>query len=219
MPTTTICAGWRASHPMDEGGQRRGAATVLQGHRTRPRILASAYGMAARCYARRKGSRLDGRPGARRLPKPLRLARRVVELGKDDAVALSTGGFALAYVVGDLDDGAALIDRALVLNPNLAVAWTLQRLGENFARRARNGDRALRARHAPEPARSADLPCESGIAVAHFSTGRYDEASSWAEKALLESPNYYAALRVAAASYALAGRLVERRKLWLACAS
>ena len=35
----------------------------------------------------------------------------------------TTAGIALAFVVGDLDDGAALIDRALVLNPNLAWAW------------------------------------------------------------------------------------------------
>ncbi|HXM36194.1 MAG TPA: hypothetical protein VN920_13460 [Pyrinomonadaceae bacterium] len=31
-------------------------------------------------------------------------------------------GFALAFVVGDLNDGAALIDRTLVLNTNLATA-------------------------------------------------------------------------------------------------
>ena len=29
---------------------------------------------------------------------------------------------------------------------------------------------------------------QSGIAVAHFFAGRYDEASSWAEKALREQP-------------------------------
>jgi predicted ATPase len=48
-----------------------------------------------------------------------RLARRAGELGKDDAVALCSAGFALVVVVGDLDDGAALIARALALNPNL----------------------------------------------------------------------------------------------------
>jgi hypothetical protein len=42
--------------------------------------------------------------------------------GADDAVALCQAGFALAFVVGDLNDGAALIDRALVLNTNLATA-------------------------------------------------------------------------------------------------
>src|SRR5260221_4396607 len=52
-----------------------------------------------------------------------RVARRVADIGKDDAVALSFGGFALGYIAGELEDAAALIDRALVLNVNLAAAW------------------------------------------------------------------------------------------------
>jgi hypothetical protein len=47
----------------------------------------------------------------------------VAELGKDDAIALSTGGLALAYVTGELEGGEAMIDRALALNPNLTTAW------------------------------------------------------------------------------------------------
>jgi hypothetical protein len=46
-----------------------------------------------------------------------------VDLDKDDALALTRGGFALAYVVGDLRGAATLIDRALHINPNLATAW------------------------------------------------------------------------------------------------
>jgi tetratricopeptide (TPR) repeat protein len=53
---------------------------------------------------------------------------------------------------------------------------------------------------------------QAGIATAHFFAGRYDEASSWAEKALRERPDYQSALRVSAASNALAGRLKEARK-------
>ena len=52
-----------------------------------------------------------------------RLARRAAALGKDDAVALATAGFALADLVGDVEGGDALINQALVLNPNLAWAW------------------------------------------------------------------------------------------------
>ena len=44
-------------------------------------------------------------------------------MGKDDAIALAASGYALAYVVRDLEVGAGLIDRALVLNSNLAEAW------------------------------------------------------------------------------------------------
>jgi hypothetical protein len=52
-----------------------------------------------------------------------RLARRAVDLGADDAVALCMGGYALAFVAHHLDVGAALIDRALSMNPNLGWAW------------------------------------------------------------------------------------------------
>ena len=55
----------------------------------------------------------------------VRLARRAAELGRDDAVALTRGGHALAILTGDVAGGIALLDRALVLNPNLASAWFL----------------------------------------------------------------------------------------------
>ena len=84
--------------------------------------FASAYGMAVRCYGQRKalGWTADR---VNEMAETERLARRAADLGKDDAVALCFGGFGLAYVVGDFDDGAAMTDRALVVNPNLAVAW------------------------------------------------------------------------------------------------
>src|SRR4029453_6865587 len=80
-----------------------------------------------------------------------RLAQRGVELGKDDAIALTAGGWALAFVVRDLELGAALIDRALVLNSNSAEAWHYGGWGKTFCGGAGTGDRALRACHAPEP--------------------------------------------------------------------
>ena len=52
----------------------------------------------------------------------------------------------------------------------------------------------------------------SGIAFVHFFAGRYNEALSSAEKALRESPNNHAALRIFAASNALAGRLEDAQK-------
>ena len=84
--------------------------------------FASAYGMAARCYAQRKaGGWMVDR--VRDIAEAERMARRAVELGREDALALATAGIALAYVVGDLDAAAAVVDQALSLNPNLAWAW------------------------------------------------------------------------------------------------
>ena len=49
----------------------------------------------------------------------------------------------------------------------------------------------------------------TGPAIAHLLAGRFDEASSWAERALSEFPGFVAAGGVLAASHALAGRMEE----------
>jgi tetratricopeptide (TPR) repeat protein len=48
-----------------------------------------------------------------------------------------------------------------------------------------------------------------GTGFAHLLAGRFNEASSWAEKAFREEPNYLVAAAVTAASHALAGRLEQ----------
>src|SRR3984893_10587236 len=84
--------------------------------------FASAYGRAASCYVYAKASGwISG--AANESAAAARLAQRAVELGKDDAIAIANSGWALAYVVLDLEAGAALVDRALKLNSNLAEAW------------------------------------------------------------------------------------------------
>jgi tetratricopeptide (TPR) repeat protein len=50
---------------------------------------------------------------------------------------------------------------------------------------------------------------ETGMAFAHFFAGQYDEAWSWAKKAARNQPRYLPAIRMAAASSALAGRLED----------
>ena len=78
--------------------------------------------MIAWCYAQNQANGwVDNR--AQEIAETVRVARRAVELGKDDAVALARAGHALAYVVHDFDAGTFFVDRALVLNPNLAFVW------------------------------------------------------------------------------------------------
>jgi len=167
---------------------------------------AAAYGMAAWCVFWRK---LNGWLGDRatQIAEGARLARRAVELGKNDAVALTRGGHALGHFGGELNGCIALVDKALVLNPNLAAAWYLGA----FQRIARGEpDIAIeRFQHAmrlspldPEMARM-----QTGMALAHMLAGRFDMALSWAEKALRELPDFALATAVVATSQALAGRM------------
>ena len=174
--------------------------------------FASAYGMAAWCYAWRKwnGWMADG---MQEIAETGRLARRAGELGQDDAVALCRGGFSLGHVVGDRQGGATLINRALVLNPNLATAWLLSGWIRAFL-----GEPEVAIEHLTRAMRLSPLDpltflAHGGMAWAHFFATRYDEMSSWAEKALQERPNYIQGMRMAAAGQALAGRLEEAQKM------
>ena len=99
------------------------------------------------------------------------------------------------------------------MNPNLAMAWFASGwvkvwLGEP--------DRAIeRFAHAMRlnPVDPTIFGMQEGTAHAHFFAGRYDEALSWAKMALRELPDSHAALRIAAASCALVGRVEEAKSL------
>ena len=172
--------------------------------------FAPAYGMAARCYAWRK---VNGWVAnwQQEIVETARLARRAIEIGKDDAFALANGGWALALVVRDLDTGVAFIDRALVLNPNLAVAWYFSGWTRNWL-----GEPEVAIEHLARAMRLSPLDpffagMQAATAHAHFFAGRSDEASSWAGMALRERPYAHTELRIAAASNALAGRGEEAK--------
>jgi TolB-like protein len=169
------------------------------------REFAAAYGMAAWCYFWRK---LNGwmADRAHEMEEGARLARRAVELGKNDAVALTRGGHALGHFGGELDGCITLLDRALVLNPNLAAAWFLGA----FQRVARGEpDVAVeRLAHAMRlsPLDPEMVRMQAGMAIAHLLAGRFDVASSWAEKAFRDLPSFAMVSGIIAASQALAGR-------------
>jgi adenylate cyclase len=133
--------------------------------------FASAYARAASCYAYAKANGWISIT-ANEIAEVTKLAQRAVELGKDDAIALEASGYALAVVVRDLEVGAALVDRALVLNSNLAEAWSWGGwvklwLGEPEAAIERFA-RAMRL----SPLDPSLLLMRSGTAHAHFFLGR-----------------------------------------------
>ena len=167
--------------------------------------FASACGMAARCYAQRKGSGWIT-DSAHDVAAAAKLARRAVALGKDDAVALCTAGFALVHLGEDIEYGDALISQALVLNPNLASAWLFSgwakaSLGEPEVA-IEHVTRAMRL--SPNDPLRFSMFCALGLA--HFIAGRYTQALAVAEAAARDRPEYVHPICIVAASAALAGR-------------
>ena len=170
--------------------------------------FAAAYGMAARCYSQRKANvwMVDA---ARETAEAVRLARRAAELGRDDALALCTAGIGLAYGAGELDDGEALIDQALVLNSNLAWAWIFSGWVKVWQGEPEAAIEQITRAMRLSPQDPYIFGMHAGIACAHLIAGRYTEALSWARAAIRERPNMLMANCVTAASAALAGETVE----------
>jgi TolB-like protein/class 3 adenylate cyclase len=167
--------------------------------------FASAYARAAACYAYARGNGwISVTPNE--IAEVTRLAQRAVGLGKDDAMALAASGWALAFVVRDLEAGAGLIDRALVLNSNLAEAWFYGGWVKNYLGEPEPAIERFARAIRLSPLDPRVTAARAGTAHAHFFLGRYDEAASWAAMALQDNPDYQPGLRIAAASNAMAGR-------------
>ena len=167
--------------------------------------FASAYGMAAWCYATRRIF-VWTQDHQQETAEAARLARRAAWLGKDDATALYSAGFALAYAARDYDTSISLIDRALMLNPNLGVAWFVSGWV-----RVLNGEPELAIEHFSRLARLSPFDpwiwgMHVGSAFAHFFAGRNHEAIAAAERGLSDRPNYLPAVAILASASALDGR-------------
>jgi adenylate cyclase len=155
---------------------------------------ASPYGMAAWCILR---CRLNGwlaDPDCE-IADGVRLARRAAALGKDDPTALWSSGGSLARLAGEVETGTAHIDRALVLNPNLAAAWSASGWSRIFL-----GEPADAIEHFARAMRLSPLDplayfAYTGMGFARLFGGHYDEAASWARKASHEQPNAGAGAR------------------------
>jgi TolB-like protein/tetratricopeptide (TPR) repeat protein len=170
--------------------------------------FARAYGMVGWCYTmtRVQGWILFDPPA---IAEARRHAEQAVALGRDDSTALCAGGFALALAVGEPDRAIIFIDRALMLNPNLAIAW--------FASgwvRVCIGEQDLAIQHLAQATRLNPLDprlysTQTATAFAHFFAGRYAEATLWSETAVRAQPDWRPGLRILAASCALAGRMSE----------
>ena len=173
--------------------------------------FALAYSHASHCYAHAKTNAWFS-DTADEIAEASRLAQRALEHGKDDAGVLCGSGWALAFVVRDLGVGAGLVDRALMLNSNLAEAWRCSGWMKIWL-----GDPNLAIEHFARAMRLSPLgrwlvDIQSGIAHAHFFLGQYDEAVSWAAMALQNNPDFQAGARIGAASNAVAGRPEEARE-------
>jgi tetratricopeptide (TPR) repeat protein len=174
--------------------------------------LACAYGMAAWCYVRRKAlGQMNDR--VQEGEEAARLARKAIELGADDPLAQCMGAYALASAAHEFNAAAAVMDRALCVNPNLARAWMV-----SAWLRVWRGQPDLALEHSSHAMRLSPLDpsmyytTHGAMAYAHFLAGRHDLARSCADEAMRDNPTFLLSICICAASNAVAGRMEPARR-------
>lgn len=173
--------------------------------------FATPYAMAARCYADSKSmSWIIDKENEE--AEVRRLALHVSNLGRDDALALSWAGFSMAWVCREYDSGAALADEALAINQNLAIGWINRGfislyLGQHDAAIEQLLRGARLSPIDPESNRSA-----AAIAFAHLLQGHFDDALTWAARAVTLRPNTIPGWAASALANAFAGNIGDARE-------
>ena len=139
----------------------------------------------------------------------LRLARAALRLDNEDPDVLAMVGAAEATLGRNIDYAAALIDKALTIDPNSAWAW----IRGGYCHVYRGHDAlALQYFERAEklsPFDPLNFNRHVGVALAHFIAGRYELAVEAAAKALLERPHLTWGHRVIAAAYGQLGWRAE----------
>ncbi len=188
---------------------KEGVASALQDYSKAIELdphFAAPYAWASIAYTKRKQAHWMADQEAE-TAEGIRLARKAIELGKDDAPALAGGAFGIAFLGAELDAGLAFTDRALVLNPNFAGGWHASGWIRSYI-----GDPETAIEHLAHAMRLSPVDFQMwqfwmAASLATRCACRYDEASSWAAKVLQEAPDFVPALTSYAISSALEGRI------------
>jgi TolB-like protein/class 3 adenylate cyclase len=136
-------------------------------------------------------------------------ARRAVDTGKDDPDALWMAGQVLAYFAGDHATGLGLIDRALSLNGNSALAWCARGYVLNFANQPEPAIESFNRAMRLSPFDPLGSMFKTGISGAYMIARRFEEAMTWIDKSLQEHPGNTHALRWKASICGHLGKVEE----------
>jgi adenylate cyclase len=144
--------------------------------------------------------------------KAVDFARRALEVAGDDPAILANSAFVLAYFGEDIGAVTALVDRALVLNPNFARGLHVSALLRLLA-----GQPDIAIEHAEAALRLSPRARVGGtlhiIGGAHLVRRCFDEAVQKLLLAIQDDPSFPQPYRYLAACYAHMGRLDEAREI------
>jgi adenylate cyclase len=168
---------------------------------------AAAYAMAAQCLQFQHSTR-----GL--LPdthaEAVRLAKMAANLAKEDANAMARAAHVLAYLGRQYDLAKELVDRAVVLNPNLGFAWLYRGWVAIMRGEGRVALESFTTVLRLDPIDPARAGAWAGLACAHNVLGDFEAGCEWAARAL-ESETAMYSLAYFVINAVPAGRMQEAR--------
>lgn len=126
-------------------------------------------------------------PARPEVEEGIAMARKAIAVAGDDPWVLDFAGLALAQLAGDNDAALSALDRAIVLNPNFAMAFGHRAVVLSYLDRP---DEAIRSAHQAirlSPFDPAMFSFYQALARAELAAGRYEAGLSWAEEAMREN--------------------------------
>jgi adenylate cyclase len=140
-----------------------------------------------------------------------RIVSKALAIKPDDALATYFHGYVLKRLRKDLNQALAAFERAIAIDPNLAVAHNYVGQIKVFLGRASEAaEHTLKAiQLSPRDPQLAEWYYQ--LAITYIHQQRFDEAVEWARRGVQVNPNLRYPYRVLAASLALSGRVDEAR--------
>ena len=151
------------------------------------------------------------RSGDEHLEELDRVVNRALEVKADDALAVYLHGYVLKRLRKDLNQALAAFERAIAIDPNLAVAHNYVGQIKVFLGRSQEAaEHTLKAiQLSPRDPQLALWHYQ--MAVTYIHERRDNEAVEWARRGVQVNPNLRFVYRVLAAALALSGRTDEAR--------
>src|SRR6516225_7381867 len=192
--------------PMPEGASQ--ALQLLGQALTLEPNYALAHGYAAFCHEilfMRAGGREENRQAA------IRHAHAAITHGRDDAMALTLGGFCIGMVEHDRAAAREAFEAAVALSPSSALTYSMGSIVRAWAGEAERavewGEQALRL----SPFDPFAFGAWHGVAIGRFRQGRYEDAANAARKAVQRNPGFSYPHAILAAALVKLGHVDEAK--------
>ena len=153
---------------------------------------AAALFAACRCWQRANGwESLSDHAVA----EVIGLAKQAVDSSRDDPDVLWMAEWAISYLGGDHAAGLALIERALALNANSALAWNARGYVMAFTNQPEPAIESFNHAMRLSPLDPLSHMFKTGLTISNMLAGRFVEAMKWVDETLREQPRNATAVR------------------------